>query len=149
MLKLFLCLLLSSTVLAFTNVALKNNVRACSLSLQAAKSKALPFLNRPANLDGSMVGDFGFDPLGFTDTLNDLSYVQSAEIKHGRVAMLATVGFLFQQYVHIVSAESNPLKAVSSLGVGPNLQLLLGIGVLELATWNKTYNGEKPGMCKY
>lgn len=36
-----------------------------------AKSTALPFLSKPAKLDGSIVGDFGFDPLGFTNTLNE------------------------------------------------------------------------------
>ncbi|CAN0467670.1 unnamed protein product [Scytosiphon promiscuus] len=35
-----------------------------------AKSRALPFLESPATLDGSMVGDFGFDPLGLTENIN-------------------------------------------------------------------------------
>lgn len=39
--------------------------------LTGAKSTALPFLAKPAKLDGSLVGDFGFDPLGFTNTLNE------------------------------------------------------------------------------
>jgi hypothetical protein len=28
------------------------------------QSKALPFLEAPKKLDGSLVGDFGFDPMG-------------------------------------------------------------------------------------
>jgi Chlorophyll A-B binding protein len=92
-----------------------------------------------------MVGDFGFDPLGLTNTLSSTSYVQAAELKHGRVAMLATVGFVFQQYLHIVSDESNPIKAVGSLGYMPNLQILSLIGLIELATWDKTFSGETPG----
>ena len=39
--------------------------------IAGAKSTALPFLAKPAKLDGSLVGDFGFDPLGFTNTLNE------------------------------------------------------------------------------
>lgn len=39
--------------------------------IAGAKSTALPFLAKPAQLDGSLVGDFGFDPLGFTNTLNE------------------------------------------------------------------------------
>ena len=85
----------------------------------------------------------GFDPLGISNTIPSLDYVRAAELKHGRVAMLATVGFVFQQYVHIVSSEADPLKAVSALGYGPNLQILSFIGVIELATWNKTF--EKGG----
>lgn len=141
MFRVLLSVLLASVAFSFS----LNRPRAQDgLALQA-KSKALPFLDAPPKLDGSTVGDFGFDPLGFTETLNDLSYVRSAELKHGRVAMLATVGFVFQQYVHILSPESNPLKAISALGYGPNLQILFGIGVVELITWKKTFNGDKPG----
>eukprot|EP00599_Poterioochromonas_sp_BG-1_P000857 CAMPEP_0173147530 /NCGR_PEP_ID=MMETSP1105-20130129/9188_1 /TAXON_ID=2985 /ORGANISM="Ochromonas sp., Strain BG-1" /LENGTH=186 /DNA_ID=CAMNT_0014062029 /DNA_START=114 /DNA_END=674 /DNA_ORIENTATION=- len=110
-----------------------------------ARSRALPFLEAPKKLDGSTVGDFGFDPLGLTDTLNDLHYVRSAEIKHCRVAMLAVVGFLVQQNIHILNGEADPIKAVSALGLGPNLQILSFIGVIELATWQKTFFGNDPG----
>jgi hypothetical protein len=104
-----------------------------------AKSKALPFLEAPAKLDGSMVGDVGFDPMGITNTLASTKYVQAAEIKHGRVAMLATVGFIIQQKFHFLTSEADPLKAITALGYGPNLQILSFIGVIELATWNKTF----------
>jgi light-harvesting complex I chlorophyll a/b binding protein 1 len=61
----------------------------------AERSKALPFLNRPALLDGSMAGDVGFDPLGLS-TIDgvgvDLYWLREAEIKHARVAMLAVAG---------------------------------------------------------
>jgi hypothetical protein len=131
------CVLLvaSTSVMGFTTGA----ARGRSVTMMAEKSKALPFLSRPAKLDGKLVGDFGFDPLGFTNTLSSLDYVVASELKHGRVAMLATVGFLFQQYVHILSPEANPLKAISALGYGPNLQILSFIGVIELATWKQTF----------
>ena len=77
--------------------------------------------------------------MGISNTLQSLDYARAAEIKHGRVAMLATVGFVFQQYVHILSSEADPLKAITALGYGPNLQILSFIGVIELATWNKTF----------
>merc|ERR1711935_35164 len=68
------------------------------VSLNAAeRSKALPFLNRPELLDGSMAGDVGFDPLGLS-TIDgvgvDLYWLREAEIKHARVAMLAVAGVL-------------------------------------------------------
>jgi len=65
--------------------------------LHAEKSRALPFLNRPPLLDGSMAGDVGFDPLGLSsidDVGIDLYWLREAELKHARVAMLATAGFL-------------------------------------------------------
>ena len=47
-------------------------------------SESLPFALRPAALDGSMVGDVGFDPLGFAKTKGDLLNYREAEIKHAR-----------------------------------------------------------------
>lgn len=61
--------------------------------------------------------------------------------------MLAVVGFVVQQYIQIVTPEANPLKAVSVLGYGPNLQILFAIGAIELSTWEKTFSGENPGKC--
>lgn len=119
--------------------------RSRSVTMMAEKSKSLPFLNRPAKLDGTQVGDFGFDPLGFTENIGNYNYVLASEIKHSRIAMLGVVGFIVQQYVHIVNPESNPLKAIAALGYGPNLQILSFIGAIELATWDQTYTSDKPG----
>lgn len=60
---------------------------------------------------------------------------------------LACVGFVVQQYFHIVSPEADPLKAVTALGYGPNLQILFAIGCIELATWDQTFTSTTPGMC--
>ena len=56
-------------------------------------SEALPFLERPVILRGQYVGDRGFDPLGFATCEGRLSYYREAEIKHGRLAMLAALGW--------------------------------------------------------
>ncbi|CAJ1933684.1 unnamed protein product [Cylindrotheca closterium] len=56
-------------------------------------SKAIPFMARPQALDGSLVGDVGFDPLGFAKTEGDLLNYREAEIKHARLAMLAAAGW--------------------------------------------------------
>ena len=37
--------------------------RSVGVSMMAERSKSLPFLLKPKNLDGSMAGDVGFDPL--------------------------------------------------------------------------------------
>lgn len=75
------------------------------------RSKALPFLPRPINLDGSMVGDVGFDPMYLSSIPKDFSgfiqppqweekgiptlyWMREAELKHGRVAMLAWFGWI-------------------------------------------------------
>jgi hypothetical protein len=56
-------------------------------------SKSLPFLARPALLDGSMAGDVGFDPVGFAKSEEALMNYREAEIKHARLAMLAAAGW--------------------------------------------------------
>jgi len=61
-------------------------------------SKSLPFLPKPENLEGWVGEEQEFDPLGFSDTF-DMKWLREAELKHGRVSMLATVGFVVQQYV--------------------------------------------------
>jgi|EP00956_Cyclotella_meneghiniana_P014498 light-harvesting complex I chlorophyll a/b binding protein 1 len=76
------------------------------------RSKAMPFLPRPINLDGSYVGDVGFDPFylssieknfaGFiqppsweeTPGIPTLYWMREAELKHGRIAMLAVAGWV-------------------------------------------------------
>jgi light-harvesting complex I chlorophyll a/b binding protein 1 len=55
-------------------------------------------LSLQSQLDGSMAGDTGFDPLGLSEISGvgvDLYWLREAEIKHCRVAMLATAGFLW------------------------------------------------------
>ena len=57
-------------------------------------SIALPFIARPQNLDGTLPGDVGFDPFGLSGSdKQTLMYMREAEIKHGRLAMLAVVGW--------------------------------------------------------
>jgi len=54
----------------------------------------MPFLEQPKNLDGSMAGDVGFDPLGLSeiDDLGiDLYWLREAELKHGRVAICVEI----------------------------------------------------------
>ena len=58
-----------------------------------AMSESMPFMVRPAALDGSLAGDVGFDPLGFSKTKEDLWNYREAEVKHARLAMLAAAGW--------------------------------------------------------
>lgn len=60
---------------------------------QPSMSQALPFMTRPAALDGTLAGDVGFDPFGFSKDKASLMKYAEAEIKHGRLAMLAAAGW--------------------------------------------------------
>mmetsp|Transcript_26781 Transcript_26781/g.60052 ORF Transcript_26781/g.60052 Transcript_26781/m.60052 type:complete len:191 (-) Transcript_26781:52-624(-) len=58
-------------------------------------AKWLPVGNTmaPKLLDGSLAADVGFDPFGLAKTKNGLYWMREAEVKHGRLAMLAAVGW--------------------------------------------------------
>jgi len=55
-------------------------------------SQALPFLEYPPNLAG-YAGDVGFDPFRFSDFV-PVDFLREAELKHGRICMLAVTGFI-------------------------------------------------------
>ena len=46
----------------------------------------------PAHLDGTLPGDFGFDPLGLGADPQRLKYYQEAELMNARWAMMAVAG---------------------------------------------------------
>jgi len=48
----------------------------------------------PAHLDGSLPGDYGFDPLGLGADPERLKWYVEAELVHGRWAMIAVAGIL-------------------------------------------------------
>ena len=52
-----------------------------------AKSRALPWKESPAHLEG-MVGNKGFDPWGLS-TPQNIKWMREAELKHGRMCQLA------------------------------------------------------------
>lgn len=95
-------------------------------------SASIPFLQQPANLEG-MVGDIGFDPFGFA-TIFPVKFMREAELKHGRVAMLAVVGWIVSEVVHVPGAaymSENPVDAMAAVGPGPMLQIFAFCGFLE------------------
>lgn len=90
--------LLASTIIgaatAFTtpSASIHSSQARASTELNYEKSEALPFMPYPENLKG-YVGDVGFDPLRFSD-FAPMDFLREAEIKHGRICMLAWVGFV-------------------------------------------------------
>merc|ERR1712071_80558 len=77
----------------------------------------------PANLDGSFPGDVGFDPFGFGgDSKESLTYMREAEIKHGRLAMLAVVGWpIAELFDKSIAAALCLPSALTSTGESPSL----------------------------
>jgi hypothetical protein len=89
---------------------------------ESIRSVALPFAAKPKNLNGELVGDVGFDPFKFSDK-GDLAKFRVAELKHGRVCMLACLGILVQEVFRWNDAfpSKNFLEAVKT---APALGLL-------------------------
>lgn len=63
-------------------------------------SKSLPFMPQPALLEGDLVGDAGFDPLGLAKSKEGLLWQREAELKHSRIAMLAAAGWPLAELFH-------------------------------------------------
>eukprot|EP00197_Chlamydomonas_leiostraca_P007830 CAMPEP_0202859490 /NCGR_PEP_ID=MMETSP1391-20130828/1574_1 /ASSEMBLY_ACC=CAM_ASM_000867 /TAXON_ID=1034604 /ORGANISM="Chlamydomonas leiostraca, Strain SAG 11-49" /LENGTH=249 /DNA_ID=CAMNT_0049538523 /DNA_START=46 /DNA_END=795 /DNA_ORIENTATION=- len=66
---------------------------------QAAREMWYPGATAPAHLDGSMAGDYGFDPLRLGTDKETLKWFREAELTNGRWAMAAVVGILFTDLV--------------------------------------------------
>eukprot|EP00188_Purpureofilum_apyrenoidigerum_P002360 Plantae.Rhodophyta-Purpureofilum_apyrenoidigerum.ctg24580.p1 GENE.Plantae.Rhodophyta-Purpureofilum_apyrenoidigerum.ctg24580~~Plantae.Rhodophyta-Purpureofilum_apyrenoidigerum.ctg24580.p1 ORF type:complete len:237 (-),score=45.92 Plantae.Rhodophyta-Purpureofilum_apyrenoidigerum.ctg24580:121-735(-) len=121
--------------------------RSSNLVMMANKSASIPFLEAPDKLDGSMVGDIGFDPLYLSENIN-LDYSRAAELKHGRICMLAVLGFVVQELVHLPGPpfqESNPILAIGRVPTAGWIQILAFISAIEMATFKKQYDLETPG----
>jgi len=104
-------------------------------------SKSVPFLKKPKNLDAFPEANEEFDPMGFAEYF-DVKFLREAELKHCRVAMLATVGWLVQQYgPHLPSPDgiydtANPIDAFFKVGASPIAQIFITIGALESINHN-------------
>lgn len=126
---------------SFSGAALSAPRTSARPAVTMVASRAIPFLEAPSKLDGSRVGDNGFDPLYLSDYL-DQEWAAAGELKNGRVAMLATLGMLVQEFVHLPNpmfAEPNPIKAIYAVPVEGWVQILVAISIIELATFKKTY----------
>jgi hypothetical protein len=87
---------ITSTASAFVAPSgVKGKVTALSMAKPAgpSMSKAVPFLKQPSLLNGSMVGDVGFDPFDLAENPTLLENYREAEIRHCRIAMLGAAGW--------------------------------------------------------
>jgi len=111
---------------------------------EGPRSQALPFADKPANLNGELVGDVGFDPFKFTDS-GDIEKFRKAELKHGRVCMLATTGVIVQELYQLNDnfPSKNFLEAVKTAPALGIFQIVVAIAAIELRTEN--FEGRVPG----
>jgi len=99
-------------------------------------SKSLPFLPKPANLEGLAGGEAEFDPLCLAE-IYDVRWLREAELKHCRVCMLATLGFITQQYVTLPGLTPTPDANMAPQTAGGGLAALIAAaGFIESSVYN-------------
>jgi len=131
-------------------------------TLKPAASAAVPFLDRPAVLDEiALPGDAGFDPLGLATDAEALIRMRDAELKHGRLAMLAAVGWPISELVQpqlaslwhepsLVFKQGGEVPSVLNGGLG-DVPIVFWAGAVsvaimaELAGLQATNEGKMPG----
>jgi len=92
-------------------------------------------------------GRYEFDPLGLSKYTELMPYAREAELKHGRIAMLAWVGLVVPDFVRIpgerysFEAIPNTLNAHDELNgeVGVNVQILFWIAIVEFCCAKKVF----------
>merc|ERR1712050_621640 len=99
---------------------------------------AMPFLPYPENLRGYVGDDIGFDPLGISDIF-PMDYLREAELKHGRICMLATVGFITVDLGFVVHPLGQGLSSAKAHDVlcekGVMGNALVFIGLSEIVSY--------------
>eukprot|EP00177_Eucheuma_denticulatum_P002713 GFKZ01004878.1.p1 GENE.GFKZ01004878.1~~GFKZ01004878.1.p1 ORF type:complete len:218 (+),score=30.81 GFKZ01004878.1:201-854(+) len=118
-------------------------VASCSANVSVArftmqeKSPSVPFMDVPTNLSPSMPGYVGFDPLSISDYIN-VKWLQEAEIKHGRICMLAFVGYIVAELYQFPWYKDFPhlINDRHDWGVhnGSMLQLVIWLSFFEIMT---------------
>ncbi|KAL9138975.1 Light-harvesting complex [Amphidinium carterae] len=103
----------------------------------------------PSKQLGAMAPLGFWDPAGFVKVGDEAGFrnLRAAEIKHGRVAMMAAVGAVVQHYVQFPGFESVP-KGLSAVTTAPGTYgvavLFIVAGLLELGAWTESPDKE-PG----
>jgi len=102
----------------------------------------------PSKQVGAMEPLGFFDPLGFTKVGDEEGFrnLQASEIKHGRVAMMASIGLVGQHFIKFPGFEKTP-AGFAALGTGEGalgfIALVCTLSILELA-WRQEDDRE-PG----
>ena len=107
-------------------------------ALNAEKSAAMPFLPYPENLKGYIGEETGFDPLGISNYF-PMDYLREAELKHGRICMMAWLGFVLVDLGFVVHPLGKGLSSVAAHDVlcekGVMGNALVWIGFAEMVSY--------------
>jgi hypothetical protein len=110
-----------------------------------------------AGLPGSSAPMGQFDPLGLTKTMSieEIKRYRESEVTHGRVAMLATLGYLVGENFHplfggVISGPANThLAQVQEVAPAFFTFLTLGIGASEVFRAVKGWKVAEVSLCVF
>ncbi|KAF7830627.1 photosystem I chlorophyll a/b-binding protein 5, chloroplastic [Senna tora] len=83
--------------------------RTCIAAAAQQRPTWLPGLDPPPYLDGTLAGDFGFDPLGLGEDPRSLKWYVQAELVHARFAMIGVSGILLTDTLRVAGIKTIPL----------------------------------------
>jgi hypothetical protein len=105
----------------------------------------------PAYLKGEFPGDRGFDPAGLAADPKQFAFYRLAEVFHGRLAMLAIVGAVTQEYLGKGAWYEGPANAgvgvsqvATAVLVSGFPEIFRGLGGFGKQTNDKSYPGFDP-----
>jgi len=132
---------LASASLSFAGSAPVVQQRTVGVSMMA-QSRAFPGQTSPEHLEG-MIGNAGFDPMGLS-TPQNINWMREAELKHGRICMLAWTGWVAvdlgikfpgEKYAALTSFTAHDATAKYEL-----FFLLLLVGTSETIQFTQVYS---------
>ena len=113
----------------------------------------MPFLEASPNLKGYIGGEKGFDPLGLSYWV-PMDWLRESELKHGRVCMLATLGFVATDMGFVLPGEMHQVSSIGAHDVavaqGSMTQIAIFIAIAECIGYLAILemldgSGRKPG----
>lgn len=112
-----------------------------AFSVRAERPLFFPGNPAPAYLDGSLPGDYGFDPLKLAEVPSNLKWYVQAELVHCRWAMLGAAGIAIPDALRLAGALDIPRWDVSGvaeypIGLGAQIVVLIfAMGWAEGKRW--------------
>jgi len=125
-----------------------NQRRRCAHSgiTKATKDREMwyPGAVPPKYLDGTMLGDYGFDPLRLGQNENLVEYYREAELMNGRWAMVACVGILFTEAAGLPDFVQ---AATVDYGISYKVLVITEVIVMGFFEYYRSKNYAKTGEC--
>lgn len=149
------------SLLTYWIVCYHSSIRSsCRYKVGTIPSAAIPYELAPDLLDGSLPGDVGFDPCFLStkaDTIapyfnglfagnapiNGLTWYREAELMHGRISMVAVVGFIAPGFGTFSGNDwtdsfgyTNPLEAIGGAPSASLFQIFAFMSAMEFRRIN-------------